>query len=239
MLSKKSSKGQKGLKLAPAPPNRESSPSQVSKTAATAQAASHEEKETSERSDNSLSRAELPTDPDIFNRSDEEAEDIPAETSLYSSNFQPLLTFVKAAPGASCRKLLESFTTIYAHPPPDLLPGQLPRLPAGLPEEAAHPDVQGGVHQLLPDVSHGGAHVQPDAQHGGATVPHDAQHGGVRQLPRRSALELATDDPFPGSSCGPISSRAVAAERVRQDAQRNVMLRPLRLLLVGKFAAHS
>ena len=113
MPHRKSSKGQKGLKLAPAPPNREPSPSQVSKTAATAQAASHEEKETSERSDNSLSRAELPTDPDIFNRSDEEAEDIPAESSLYSSHFQPLLTFVKAAPGASYRKLLESFTTIY------------------------------------------------------------------------------------------------------------------------------
>ena len=239
MPHRKSSKGQKGMKLAPAPPNREPSPSQVSKTAATAQAASHEAKETSERSDNSLSRAELPTDPDIFNRSDEEAEDIPAESSLYSSNFQPLLKFVKAAPGASCRKLLESFTTIYAHPPPDSLPGQLPRLPAGLPEEAAHPDVQGGVHQLLPDVSHGGAHVRPDAQHGGATVPHDAQHGGVRQLPRRSALELATDDPFPGSSCGPISPRAVAAERVRQDAQRNVMLRPLRLLPVGKDSPYT
>ena len=71
-----------------------------------------------------------------------------------------------------------------------------------------------------------------------------AQSGGVPLVvrrdkivvsePRRSALELSTDDARPSASTGPISSRAVAAERVKQLAQRDVMLRPLRLLAIGK-----
>ena len=49
----------------------------------------------------------------------------------------------------------------------------------------------------------------------------------------RSAMETSTDDEFPTLQ-GPLSARAVSAEKARQLLQRDVMLRPLRLLAIGK-----
>ena len=116
-----------------------------------------------------------------------------------------------------------------ALPPPDSLPGQLPRLPTVPAGGAVLPDVPlGGAVPLLPAAPLGGAPVRPDAQLGGAL-----------STPPRSARELASDDAYPGSSSGPMSPRTVAAERVRQAAQRNVMLRPLRLLPVGADAPYT
>ncbi len=72
------------------------------------------------------------------------------------------------------------------------------------------------------------------AQSGGVPLVVRRDAKVVISEPRRSALELSTDDARPGASTGPISSGAVAAERVKQLAQRDVMLRPLRLLAIGK-----
>jgi hypothetical protein len=50
---------------------------------------------------------------------------------------------------------------------------------------------------------------------------------------RRGALEKATDEPHP-SAKGPLSDQGINAEKARQRVQHEVMLRPLRLLAVGK-----
>ena len=57
------------------------------------------------------------------------------------------------------------------------------------------------------------------------------------QAPTRSSAESSTDEAHPSSSSnsyGPLSNRSVDAERARQLLQREVMLRPLRLLAIGK-----
>jgi len=82
----------------------------------------------------------------------------------------------------------------------------------------------------------GGADAARDVSLGGAQISSDAPLGGA---PGRSVSERATDDSFPAGPSGPLSRRSVVAERARQAAQRNVMLRPLRLLVVGKEAPYT
>ncbi len=80
------------------------------------------------------------------------------------------------------------------------------------------------------DAHRGGAVANTDAHLGGAPVSSGASLGGAAS---RSVFELATDDVFPSDGPGPLSRRSVAAECVRQAAPQQVMLRPLRLLVVG------
>ena len=87
------------------------------------------------------------------------------------------------------------------------------------------------------DASHGGALTQPDVHLGGASTSPNVQRGGVSSS--RSDKEQASDDHYPSGPLGPISRRSVAAERVRRQAQQNVMLRPLRLLSIGKEAPYT
>jgi len=82
----------------------------------------------------------------------------------------------------------------------------------------------------------GGALVPSDAQLGGALVPSDAS---LRGAASRSDLERATDDSFPVNPSGPPPRRSAAAERARLAAQQHFMLRPLRLLVVGKEAPYT
>jgi hypothetical protein len=96
-------------------------------------------------------------------------------------------------------------------------------------------DLLGGADAAL-DASLGGALVPSAVPLGGALVPSDASLGGAA---RRSASERATDDSFPAGPSGPLSRRSVVAERARQAAQQHVMLRPLRLLVVGKEAPYT
>ena len=92
----------------------------------------------------------------------------------------------------------------------------------------------------VPDASHRGADGAAldlrVTSIGGALPNRVAARGGA--IPRTSA-ERATDESFPiqshpVNSRGPLSVRSLDAERARQDIIRNVMLRPLRLLPVGK-----
>jgi hypothetical protein len=86
------------------------------------------------------------------------------------------------------------------------------------------------------DAHLGGAPVSSDAILGGALISSGASRGGAA---RRSVFERSTDDAFPLDDPGPLSRRSVAAERARQAAQQQVMLRPLRLLVVGKEAPYT
>ena len=61
-----------------------------------------------------------------------------------------------------------------------------------------------------------------------------APAGGAAQGIARSAAERATDDTLPDAKCQPLSAKRVKAERDRLAAQQSVMLRPLRLLPIGK-----
>ena len=96
-------------------------------------------------------------------------------------------------------------------------------------------DLLGGADAAL-DALLGGALVPSAVPLGGALVPSDASLGGAA---RRSASECATDDSFPAGPSGSLSRRSVVAERARQAAQQHVMLRPLRLLVVGKEAPYT
>ena len=82
----------------------------------------------------------------------------------------------------------------------------------------------------------GGALVPSDVPLGGALVPSDAS---LRGAASRSDLERATDDSFPVNPSGPPPRRSAAAERARLAAQQHFMLRPLRLLVVGKEAPYT
>ena len=82
----------------------------------------------------------------------------------------------------------------------------------------------------------GGALVPSDVPLGGALVPSDAS---LRGAASRSDLERATDDSFPVNPSGPPPRRSAAAERARLAAQQHFMLRPFRLLVVGKEAPYT
>jgi len=92
------------------------------------------------------------------------------------------------------------------------------------------------ISSAATDASRGGAVAPSNAHLGGAPVSSSASLGGAAS---RSAFERATDDVFPSDEPGPLSRRSVAAERARQAAQQQVMLRPLRLLVVGKEAPYT
>ncbi len=79
-----------------------------------------------------------------------------------------------------------------------------------------------------------GQHAVP---HGGDTrpaTPATASRGGASEPSPRSAAERATDDSVNDAKRQPFSASNVRAERERQAALKAAMLRPLRLLPVGK-----
>ena len=86
------------------------------------------------------------------------------------------------------------------------------------------------VHVLTFEDANG---TRPDTTASGLPAP-DTAGGGAPPPSARSAAERATDDVLPNVRRQPLSAKSVRAERDRQAAQQSVMLRPLRLLPVGK-----
>jgi hypothetical protein len=78
---------------------------------------------------------------------------------------------------------------------------------AAAPEEPDDPSSDGllGGAEAARDALLGGAPISSDAPLGGALLRPDAQRGGATVPPPRSALEIASDDAFPGGSSGPIN----------------------------------
>jgi hypothetical protein len=109
----------------------------------------------------------------------------------------------------------------------------LPELKTGLRRGAApvapprSPLLTGLLDQAAPVASS----CQPGSRRGAALVapPRQPVVDGSREPP----VDIPTFASNP-SKPGPLSTRAVAAERVKQLAQHDVMLRPVRRLVVGK-----